>query len=68
MDTRTTFRAGSNTLGFANYFASGTGEDNAGAETTTSGYEMCAETPVASGIMPNQTTKCWNGIMLTPFI
>ena len=34
MDTGTTFRASSNTLGFANYFASGTGEDNAGTEKT----------------------------------
>ena len=43
MGTGSTFRAGSNTLKFANYFASGTGEDNAGAEMTevsTSGFEI----------------------------
>ena len=34
MDTGSTFRAGSNTLRIANYFASGTGEDNAGTEMT----------------------------------
>ena len=34
MDTGSTFRAGSNTLRFAKYFASGTGEDNAGTEMT----------------------------------
>ena len=34
VDTGSTFRAGSNTLRFANYFASGTGEDNAGTEMT----------------------------------
>ena len=34
MDTGSTFRAGSNTLRFTNYFASGTGEDNAGTEMT----------------------------------
>ena len=34
VDTGSTFRAGSNTLSFAKYFASGIGEDNAGAEMT----------------------------------
>ena len=34
VDTGSTLRAGSNTLRFANYFASGTGEDNAGTEMT----------------------------------
>ena len=34
MDAGTIFRADSNKLGFANYSASGTGEDNAGAEMT----------------------------------
>ena len=34
VDTGSTFRAGSNTLRFAKYFASGTGEDNTGAEMT----------------------------------
>ena len=34
LDTGTTFRVGSITLGFPSYLASGTGEDNVGAETT----------------------------------
>ena len=34
VDTGSTFRAGSNTLGFAKYFVSGTGEDNASTEMT----------------------------------
>ena len=34
VDTGSPFRAGSNTLRFANYFASGTGEANAGTEMT----------------------------------
>ena len=34
VDTGSTFRAGSNTLRFAKYFASETGDDNAGAEMT----------------------------------
>ena len=43
MDTGSTFRAGFNTLRFANYFASGTVEDNAGtemAEVSTSGSQF----------------------------
>ena len=45
VDTGSTFRAGSNTLRFANYFASGTGEDNAGTEmsevSTFGGTTLC---------------------------
>ena len=48
VDSDTTFRPGYNILGFAKYFASGSGEDNAGSKMTgasTSGHKnihLCA--------------------------
>ena len=41
MDTGTTLRAGSNILGFANYFTSGTAEDNAVVEGTGVSNSRC---------------------------
>ena len=68
VDTVMTFRAGSNTLGFAKYFASRVQNPSRICNVSWMPYtwnagsssEICAETPVASGILPNQTTKCWS--------
>ena len=53
MDTGSTFRAGSNTLRFAKYFASGIGEDNAGAEMTEVSTSVWAGGEVKNQLFTN---------------
>ena len=56
MDTGTTLRAGSNILGFANYFTSGTAEDNAVVEGT--GVLTLAATALSLSLPLQNITDC----------
>ena len=53
----TTFRAGSNTLGFAKYFASGTGEDNASTEMTVVSTSDFPRAGISRGRQPAGITS-----------